>query len=315
MKKIFLFASLLAMAAVLATSCKPKVQDPKARFGYEAEDLTVKFTNLSQNADAYAWDFGDGATSTEKDPVHVYADYGDYTVKLTAKNEAGENTFTDEVSLVKRAIAIDGDFSDWVALDAQVAKCVADENAVEDYFYAAKFIRDADFIYFYLEFSNSKGDDPWDTEEGLVEDYAVKHVSLWLDFGDATGCTIWWWDDQSWIDFLIEGSWEDQFESASVDQCPEDLNGGDNSEWTWVSTGVSGAVSSCEAQDLGEGHLAIEGKIMVGMLPLQPTDVVRMGIGALAPDWDTYAGRLPQTTANDDGSTTLGHLPDVPVVQ
>lgn len=307
---------MIAMVAVLATSCKSKGDAPKARFGYDANDLTVTFTNLSSsNALTYAWDFGDGETSTEKDPVHVYADYGDYPVKLTAKNEAGENTFTDEVSLVKRALILDGDFSDWEAIDAQVAKCVADENAKEDYFYAAKFARDNDFIYFYLEFSNSKGDDPWDTEDGLVEDYAVKHVSLWLDFGDATGCNIWWWSATSWVDFLIEGSWEDQFESATVYQCPEDLNGGDNADWQWVETGITGAVSTCEAVAVSEGHMAIEGKIMVGMLPLQPTDVVRMGIGALAPDWDTYAGRLPQTTVNDDGTETLGALIEVPVVE
>lgn len=35
-------------------------------------------------ADSYAWDFGDGNFSTERDPVHTYASAGDYPVRLTA---------------------------------------------------------------------------------------------------------------------------------------------------------------------------------------------------------------------------------------
>ncbi|NQT78602.1 MAG: PKD domain-containing protein [Bacteroidetes bacterium] len=53
--------------------------------------LEVSFTNYSQNATSYSWNFGDGESSTEKDPVHVYANAGSYTVALTASNAAGTN--------------------------------------------------------------------------------------------------------------------------------------------------------------------------------------------------------------------------------
>ncbi len=43
----------------------------------------VKFTNLSLYATAYSWDFGNGQTSTEKEPVTHYDLPGLYTVKLT----------------------------------------------------------------------------------------------------------------------------------------------------------------------------------------------------------------------------------------
>ena len=33
-------------------------------------------------ANSWAWDFGDGGTSTEKNPTHTYAAVGKYTVKL-----------------------------------------------------------------------------------------------------------------------------------------------------------------------------------------------------------------------------------------
>ncbi|MGB0653011.1 MAG: PKD domain-containing protein [Thermoplasmatota archaeon] len=38
---------------------------------------------------SWSWDFGDGATSTAQDPVHAYADNGDYTVCLTATDNDG----------------------------------------------------------------------------------------------------------------------------------------------------------------------------------------------------------------------------------
>lgn len=46
--------------------------------------LTVKFTDTTPGAFAWAWDFADGQTSTEQHPTHVYAAPGNYTVSLTA---------------------------------------------------------------------------------------------------------------------------------------------------------------------------------------------------------------------------------------
>jgi gliding motility-associated-like protein len=45
--------------------------------------------NLSANASSYTWDFGDGETSTEENPLHYYQDRGDYDVTLVAVNENG----------------------------------------------------------------------------------------------------------------------------------------------------------------------------------------------------------------------------------
>jgi len=45
---------------------------------------TVVFDNKSTNAELYQWDFGDGTTSAEANPTHIYKDSGNYTVILTA---------------------------------------------------------------------------------------------------------------------------------------------------------------------------------------------------------------------------------------
>ncbi|NLL27640.1 MAG: T9SS type A sorting domain-containing protein [Bacteroidales bacterium] len=60
---------------------------PTASFAYDVNGLTVSFTNTSLNATSYQWSFGDGTTSTEENPVHVYTDNRIYDVSLIAYNE------------------------------------------------------------------------------------------------------------------------------------------------------------------------------------------------------------------------------------
>ena len=54
----------------------------------------VNFTNSSYNSDSYFWDFGDGHTSTQRDPRHIYTQSGIYNVKLTVNSS---NCGTDSI--------------------------------------------------------------------------------------------------------------------------------------------------------------------------------------------------------------------------
>jgi PKD repeat protein len=57
--------------------------------------LTVAFTDLSTGiVNARLWSFGDGAFSTERDPVHVYASAGSFDVALTALGFGGQDQLT-----------------------------------------------------------------------------------------------------------------------------------------------------------------------------------------------------------------------------
>lgn len=69
---------------------EPSAEPPYANFSSEVYKLGVKFDNYTRNASRYEWDFGDGTTSTEKNPEHVYQQAGDYLVKLKAFNGIGE---------------------------------------------------------------------------------------------------------------------------------------------------------------------------------------------------------------------------------
>lgn len=57
-----------------------------ANFSAAQSGLTVTFTNTSTNATGYLWDFGDGMSSTEANPVHTYGLPGTYSVSLAATN-------------------------------------------------------------------------------------------------------------------------------------------------------------------------------------------------------------------------------------
>ncbi|WP_235855673.1 PKD domain-containing protein [Methanofollis fontis] len=59
--------------------------------------LSVQFTDTSMNAPtAWWWKFGDGATSDEQHPVHVYRAEGNYTVTLAVSNAWGNDSLTQE---------------------------------------------------------------------------------------------------------------------------------------------------------------------------------------------------------------------------
>ena len=64
-------------------------EKPKAGFTYNASGLILTFTNTSQNAESYYWDFGDGTNSTEQSPVHTYNSAGNYTISLKVNSTAG----------------------------------------------------------------------------------------------------------------------------------------------------------------------------------------------------------------------------------
>ena len=74
-------------------------QTPKASFTYSKNNLSVSFINTSTNAKSYKWEFGDGKTSTDKNPNHTYTKEGNYTVKLTATNVTKSNTITQTITI------------------------------------------------------------------------------------------------------------------------------------------------------------------------------------------------------------------------
>jgi len=65
------------------------------------ENTPVRFVNESIGAISYHWDFGDGATSSETNPVHQYNKTGTYNACLVATNQFGcTDTICQEVAAI-----------------------------------------------------------------------------------------------------------------------------------------------------------------------------------------------------------------------
>ncbi|MCP3929479.1 MAG: PKD domain-containing protein [Bacteroidetes bacterium] len=69
-------------------------------------NATFQFTDISQNdPDSWLWDFGDGSTSTQQNPMHTYPSPGEYQVCLMVTNSIGTNTSCETVSIPLAPIA------------------------------------------------------------------------------------------------------------------------------------------------------------------------------------------------------------------
>lgn len=77
---------------------------PVASFDYSPKENIrindeIKFSNNSENSNLYFWDFGDGTTSTLKEPTHVFESYRSFNVTLISTNEGLSDTISNTITL------------------------------------------------------------------------------------------------------------------------------------------------------------------------------------------------------------------------
>ena len=63
--------------------------DPIADFDYSIENVLTIFNNKSTGADSYLWDFGNGESSIEENPIYQYPESGIFNTLLVATNNFG----------------------------------------------------------------------------------------------------------------------------------------------------------------------------------------------------------------------------------
>ncbi len=113
MKSKYLFPVATIIIVLIFTQCKKNIvalngSASTAEFTYMQEPIgdtlpflsKVNFTNASNEATQYQWNFGDNTTtSAEKNPTHTYAVGGTYTVTLTSVGTNGNNSITKTISV------------------------------------------------------------------------------------------------------------------------------------------------------------------------------------------------------------------------
>jgi PKD repeat protein len=113
-KNIKLIPLLLLALSIMLVQCKKDIVSlngsaSKADFTFVIKPLqdtlpfayAVAFTNVSEEATQYQWDFGDNTPlSAEKNPIHKYIVGGDYPVRLTTVGTNGNNTITKRIFVI-----------------------------------------------------------------------------------------------------------------------------------------------------------------------------------------------------------------------
>ncbi|MEY3443637.1 MAG: hypothetical protein RLZZ519_1918 [Bacteroidota bacterium] len=109
-RPIFGFGMLTAIAANLLSGC---VEAPEACYTPSANlvdvNVDVSFVNCSEPiGESYLWDFGDGTTGSEANPVHRFTAEGQYLVALTAKGKtvSSDNVFKTLITAGQRLLSL-----------------------------------------------------------------------------------------------------------------------------------------------------------------------------------------------------------------
>jgi PKD repeat protein len=98
-KSTFLVFSMVAIVSVMVLSCSKDTPAPTAEIFATINGYEVTFNPTVTDVDTYAWNFGDGETSTEAKPVHTYALSGTYQVSLVVTGGGGEATATKDITI------------------------------------------------------------------------------------------------------------------------------------------------------------------------------------------------------------------------
>ncbi len=102
MKKSFYSLFAMVVIATIMFSCSDDPVPPVVELYADVDadnPYQINFTANVQNVENYLYEFGDGESSVEPSPTHVYAMSGVYTAKVTVTGDGGTATDTKEVTI------------------------------------------------------------------------------------------------------------------------------------------------------------------------------------------------------------------------
>jgi len=268
---------------------------PVADFNYDAATMAVGFADNSLNAVGYLWDFGDGSTSTEQNPVHEFKDFLEYTVVLTITNKNGKTNSKSQIldllegpipdPSVDMGITIDGKFDDWKKVPSErlFGATLGDHITGRRAIRTLKFCGDTDYLYFYAEVEK--------------DNFGVFTLYIDKDNNADTGYKVSYWN-RTGADYLMEAP---QVEGVFTGTAHTyDYATGKGTDWAWnefIPSGAS-ALTISEIVDRGDGLAEVEGYLSRREYP-DLGSTLRIGANIANTSWST-TGRIP--AANADGS-------------
>jgi MYXO-CTERM domain-containing protein len=112
-----------------------------------AASLSASVTAWSGDTLTYAWNFGDGSTSTSKAPSHSWADNGSYSVTLVVTDDEGSTSSLTQTMTITNVNPV-----------ASFSASVADEGSVSTFYGSATDAGTADTFTYAWDFGDGSGD-------------------------------------------------------------------------------------------------------------------------------------------------------------
>ena len=155
----------------------------------------VEFTDSSTGADSVLWNFGDGDTSTERNPIHNYSSNGTFVVTLTAYNQFGEDSTTQTV--VVSGIGVDSyeveqpteeETTEEVVEEETTEEVVEEETTEEDSTFQTQGVQTTDIFGEppMPELTLDKDDEDEDKDYGYEGDFSLDAGSTSSDDTEDT---------------------------------------------------------------------------------------------------------------------------------
>ena len=122
------------------------IQDlPFASWAFTQSSGYVEFYDASTSVDSWFWDFGDGASSTDSSPNHIYGSSGNYMVSLIVTNACGSDTLSQTLAIFATGLEDPNLADNWTiypvptsgTLHMQIDGMNADQRAVLGVFNAS----------------------------------------------------------------------------------------------------------------------------------------------------------------------------------
>ena len=242
--------------------------------------LSVQFTDLSKNATAWNWDFGDGTTSTEKSPNHTYSSAGTFNANLTAINVNGTSSKNMTITVLESSSSSGGSSSGGSSSSGGGAGGSPESQSnveVKELSQASVMSgSSANFDFpnhvtpvVNISFDSKKTAGKTTTivemlkekstlVSGAPVDTVYKYINIWVgNSGFATSSNI----ENSVVYFKVEQSW---LQNNKVDKTSITLNRYSDSKWEQLPTSLSGEDGSYlyfTSKTPGFSPFAITGKV------------------------------------------------------
>ncbi|MET3880365.1 PKD domain-containing protein [Chitinophaga sp. OAE865] len=280
MQKKLLYILLLLCAA---TACKKDDNNPAPLVVYTiaVDGNQVTFNNTTTGATSWKWDFGDGTSSTEQSPVHVYQGKGKYVPTLYATSAAGvtaEGSTVIRISKTSPVKLTDNSLSDWDTISQNVITA----GPAGGVFKKLKLDYDGQNVYFYGEMT------------GKLSDGAIFDMYIDSDNSAATGLLTALFTGGAY-DVLLEGQLLLRQSTAPIPMAMYYHNG-PQTGFTFDQQSGTDFFTMGTITEAG-GIVRFEGKLDRSKIKGFTGAAIRLGMVATSSDWSTQLGTIPDEGA------------------